>query len=233
MRINLCPAGGLRLAPKPGAARKTWLFSRTGVFMRSLCDCSLSASRIYLSARIFGDTVQPEDLALISNRNRQRRDCTISKPVTPSILRQQRSAERLRRFDWAIICGYGVLVSVLLLRLAFGDAFALPKVAQVGDQLHYAPHFASVTAPVTAVPANLVTGLWSPPGRSCVLDVPTMMQPGGTVSVLAVRDDGVMLSWAGGATAPGVQDCRGGQNVLVSDQGYRRLAMAHAPVGGP
>ncbi len=149
------------------------------------------------------------------------------------MLRQQRSAERLRRFDRTIIFGYGMFAAVLLLRLTFGDAFALSKVAQVGDQLHYAPHFASVTAPVTAVPARLVAGPWSPPGRSCMLDVPTMMQPGGTVSVLAVRDDGVMLSWAGGATAPGAQDCRGGQNVLVSDQGYRRLVMAHAPDGGP
>jgi hypothetical protein len=108
------------------------LSGRMGVFMKSLCDCPYSTSRIYISARIFGDTVQPEDLRLISNRNRHRRDCTTLKPVTPSMQRQQRSAARLRRFDRAIFCGYGLLASVLLLRLVFGDALGLPKLAQMG-----------------------------------------------------------------------------------------------------
>ena len=97
---------------------------------------------------------------MISNRNRQRRDCTISKPVTPSILRQQRSAERLRRFDRAMICGYGLLASLLVLHLIFGSAMGLPTGGQQVASLHAAPHMIAASAPTTA-PAKIVSVSWT------------------------------------------------------------------------
>ena len=50
------------------------------------------------------------------------------------------------------------------------------------------------------------------------------------MTVLAVRQDGVMLSWAGGATALTSAACRGGQSVLVADANYSQLLAAQKPL---
>ena len=42
---------------------------------------------------------------------------------------------------------------------------------------------------------------WAKPGRHARSISPMMAREGGALSVLAVRKDGVMLSWAGGPTA--------------------------------
>jgi hypothetical protein len=78
-------------------------------------------------------------LILTVNRKRRREECKGSEPTTPSIVRQQRSAERLRRFDRAIIGGYGLLASILVLHLVFGGAGALPTGGQTVASFHSAP----------------------------------------------------------------------------------------------
>jgi hypothetical protein len=40
-----------------------------------------------------------------------------AKPVTPAMVRQQKSESRLRRFDQAAICVYGLMALVLLVHL--------------------------------------------------------------------------------------------------------------------
>jgi hypothetical protein len=50
-----------------------------------------------------------------------------------------------------------------------------------------------------------------------------MRQPGGTLTVLAVRADGVMLSWVGGNTAR-VAPCPAPGQFLVSAADYDALA---------
>jgi hypothetical protein len=77
------------------------------------------------------------------------------------MLRQQRSAVRLRRFDRAIFCGYGILATVLLLRLVFGDALGLPKLAQLDGPARHAP-LASVTAPISSMPAMQIAERGAP-----------------------------------------------------------------------
>jgi hypothetical protein len=104
-----------------------------------------------------------------------------------------------------------------------------PPVAEVGDMLRFNLDTASVTAPITAVPARVIHGPWAAPGRVCTLDVPTMIEPGGVISVTAVRSDGVMFDWAGGPTAPGQADCQDNAEILVKDEDYQRLQMAQAP----
>jgi hypothetical protein len=116
--------------------------------------------------------VKREDRPLISNRNRKRHreDCKTSKPTTPSILRQQRSAERLRRFDRAMICGYGLLASILVLRLVLGgvtaspkDVTASPKEVQMSAQFH--------AAPLTSEPAKILATSWARSGQAHVQGV--------------------------------------------------------------
>jgi hypothetical protein len=102
-------------------------------------------------------------------------------------------------------------------------------VAQVGDRLQFTTQSASVTALTTAVPARYVTDSWASPGKQCLLNVPTMLKPGGAMTVMALRADGVLLLWAGGATAPGAANCQGSDELLVSDENYARLEKAEAP----
>jgi hypothetical protein len=85
-------------------------------------------------------------LILTVTRKWHREECKSSKPTTPSILRQQRSAERLRRFDRAITCGYGLLASILVLHLIFGAAAGLPTGGQKVASLQPAPAVKKVAA---------------------------------------------------------------------------------------
>ncbi|HEY1857443.1 hypothetical protein [Acidocella sp.] len=121
---------------------------------------------VNLSGAVYpGTMIKREDRHLISNRNRKRHreDCKSSKSTTPSILRQQRSAERLRRFDRAMICGYGLLASILVLRLAFGGMTASPKEVQMSAQFH--------AAPLTSEPAKIFTASWARSGHAYVKGV--------------------------------------------------------------
>jgi hypothetical protein len=99
----------------------------------------------------------------------------------------------------------------------------------VGDVLDFHAGTLSITGPNIAVTAHMVAGPWAPPSRSCTLAVSVMEKSGGVMSVMAVRPDGVMLSWAGGATASGVADCRSNESILVANADYGRLQMALAP----
>jgi hypothetical protein len=122
----------------------------------------------------------------------------------------------------------GVLAVVIVMRLLIA-ASGSNAVAQVGDILDFHGVNASVVAATTAVPARLVAGPWASPGHSCALNVSTMTNPGGAMTVMAVRADGVLLSWAGGATAKGNADCGSSQQILVTAPDYGRLQMALRP----
>jgi len=83
---------------------------------------------------------------------------------------------------------------------------------------------ASVSFPDHVIPARTVADPFSPPGTACRLDVNEMSNTGGTLTVMAVRQDGVMLSWAGGRTAAD-SDCHSlGKPILISVAGYELLA---------
>jgi hypothetical protein len=88
-------------------------------------------------------------LILNVSRTWHRRECKSSKPITPAILRQQRSVEKLRRFDRAMICGYGLLASILVLHLAFGGALT----RHMGD-----------LAVASSLPAKMVAVSWTASG---------------------------------------------------------------------
>jgi hypothetical protein len=83
------------------------------------------------------------------------------------------------------------------------------------------------------IPARLLAAPWAEPGAACKLDVTFMRHPGGLLTVLALRPDGVMLDWAGGPTAPGASGCdvQGG-GVLIAEADYLALHASMRPRHG-
>jgi len=67
---------------------------------------------------------------------------------------------------------------------------------------------------------------WARPARVCAFDIGLMAREGGALTVLAVRKDGVMLSWAGGPTAAAGRACHAGPGgILISTSEYQGLLM--------
>lgn len=131
----------------------------------------------------------------------------------------------------------GLLSIVILVQILICGFAGEPRVAQIGDMLDYTTNSVSTYAQTTTEPAQEISGPWASPGHSCTLDVPTMMENGGTLTVVALRPDGVILSWVGGATAHGIANCRvndrksmSNTDYLVSDESYQHLLRAIAPI---
>lgn len=124
---------------------------------------------------------------------------------------------------------YGLLSLLVIGPLLVGTIMGPQRVAQVGDMLEFTAATVPATAPATTVPAQRLAGPQAAPSRDCALDVSAMAKPGGAMTVLALRADGVVLSWAGGATAPGAADCGDKGQIFVSNSGYRQLFVAQLP----
>ena len=153
---------------------------------------------------------------------------SLSKPAT-KIQQNQKDNLKVGKFDGTLLKFVCLMISFTVLSLFLNSAIGKVPVTQVGDVLEFYPNTISVTAPTTAVPARVIAGPAASPGASCTLDVSSMAIPGGAMTVMATRPDGVMLSWAGGATASKQASCRSGEPVLVTNAGYERLQMAQKP----
>jgi hypothetical protein len=126
-----------------------------------------------------------------------------------------------RLFD-AVMLGATFVTAARLVSAAVAHP---PPVATPGDMVPI-EQAAGWMAGVDVVHAHNLRGVFAPPGRACELDIHRMAQTGGSFTVLAVRPDGVMLSWAGDPTAAPGRACAGGQTgILVSDEDYRSLLM--------
>jgi hypothetical protein len=140
--------------------------------------------------------------------------------------RRRNSADPARKSprridDFAMIMA---VIGALLLTLQQADALnARRPVAQVGDRIVFTPGMAVSPGFATVIPARVVTGPWAPPARACRLNLGLLTNHWGALTVLAVRADGVMLSWAGGATAEAGNDCAPAHKLLVSDVGFNEL----------
>jgi hypothetical protein len=130
---------------------------------------------------------------------------------------------------WRVDGSYTTLIGLLIVLAALRVtvAFALPGGGPaVGDRVQFD---AASIAPKLVVSAREVADPFARPGNSCTLDVNEMSHPGGALSVMAVRSDGVLLSWAGGATSAKA-DCRSGnQPILISADDYEALLKAEFP----
>jgi len=128
--------------------------------------------------------------------------------------------------DGSVASLIGLLVALTALRITI--AFAVPAgVATVGDRMELGPATTSVVNLI--IPARALGNPFARPGDFCSLDVNEMSHPGGAISVMAVRMDGVMLSWAGGPTSAKA-DCRNaGAQILVSASDYEALLKTQFP----
>ncbi len=120
-----------------------------------------------------------------------------------------------------------LLLAVILPNIVLGYAQKPPD-AQVGDLLRFEPPSAPDRTPAAVVPAQNIDSVLASPGAKCTLDVAVMQNPGAAMSVLAVRADGVVLTWAGKTTA-NVHGCTPGASVFIATENYDLLAAAARP----
>ncbi len=113
-----------------------------------------------------------------------------------------------------------LLLAVTALRVAV--SFAAPPVAVPGDRVTFT-HNPSLPPDTRVVTARLVGGPFAPAGATCRLDLRQMAAAPGAMTVMAVRTDGVMVSWAGGPTAA-VNGCQGkAGEILLATADYATL----------
>jgi hypothetical protein len=153
------------------------------------------------------------------NRPPRRREM---KPVTKAMA-QQRRTEALNDHARTAFTIFYSLAAVVIFVGMVGTAKVTAVTPQVGDVLHITRAARAPGAPFATVQARLVTGPWAHAGLACTLDESVMAEPGGTLTVLGVRSDGVMLSWAGGETAKAAS-CPAPSQILVSPAAYQTLA---------
>ncbi len=113
---------------------------------------------------------------------------------------------------------------IILAALRLGIACASPTaVAAVGDRLQFGPASPRPAGIATVLQARKLSGPFAPPGDFCNLDVNAMTLSQGALSVIAVRQDGVMLSWAGGLTAKKANFGANDTQILISANDYESL----------
>jgi hypothetical protein len=159
------------------------------------------------------------DMLRYDNKPPRRRQ---AKPVTKAMAQQRRTEALNEHARMAFTVFYSLAAIVIVFGMA-GRTPAPAATPQVGDVLHVTSAATAPGAYLAAVPARLVEGPWAHPGATCRLDETVMRAPGGTLTVLAVRADGIMLSWVGGDTAR-VASCPAPGQVLVSPADYQALA---------
>jgi hypothetical protein len=114
---------------------------------------------------------------------------------------------------------YGTIIGLFALMLA---AAAMPRIANVGDQLPISRALPGLRDGIM-LPAREMAAAYAEPGPGCQLDIAKMARPGGILTVMAVRPDGMVLSWAGGATAAS-NACRAPSGeVLLAENDYAAL----------
>ncbi len=145
------------------------------------------------------------------------------KPKTAARGDTQKQKVQVANASGALI---GLLILLAWVRLSIAAA-GTGGAALVGDRVQIGAPAAAFSDHVVA--ARALAGPFSPPGISCSLDVNEMAKPGGVLTVMAVRADGVMLSWAGGRTSA-ESDChRLDAPVLISVDDYDAISKAQLP----
>jgi hypothetical protein len=120
----------------------------------------------------------------------------------------------------------GMFIALTALRITI--AFAVPaSTATVGDRVELRPATTSLNNLI--IPARALSNPFARPGNFCTLDVNAMSNPGGALTVMAVRADGVLLSWAGGVTSTKADCRRANQPILISADDYEALLKTQFP----
>jgi hypothetical protein len=157
---------------------------------------------------------------MIQYFKKPRRETSVESPT--DVFSKTREPKKSFRLDPFCTLLFGLMWVAIAVRLIMG---AQP-VAQVGDMVEFNTGHMSIMNANTAIPARLVNGPSGAPGRACTLDVDEMMQPGGVITVTAVRLDDVVMLWSGMATASGGANCGENSDLLVTSNDYSRLRMS-------
>ncbi len=153
---------------------------------------------------------------------RRRVEKPVAKATTTTTVAAQRRDEAFnRRLRLGVTMFYGLAAAVVVV-VALARTPIAAASPQVGDVLHISTAATGQGARLAMVPARLLAGPWAHPGLACWLDEAVMRQPGGALTVLAIRSDGIMLSWVGGDTAR-VASCPAPGQFLVSQADYEAL----------
>jgi hypothetical protein len=124
--------------------------------------------------------------------------------------------------------GFMMIFAIIVPNIILGYLHQ-PPVARVGDLLQFNQPPAPDNTPAPVVTAQSITSVFSKPGTRCVLDISTMRGPGAVMNVLAVRQDGVVLAWAGKTTAHNL-GCAQNTSLFVTVENYGVLATASLPI---
>ena len=144
-------------------------------------------------------------------------------PRRPRVKTAARHHHRAVAPDGAYGTLLGLMGILVFARLLVAACAAVPSLASVGDRVQVSAA-APIAVPDVVLPARGVTSAFAKPGPACKLNMAGMKKPGGVLSVVAVRPDGVVLSWAGGATAAGAQNCQmNGPEMLLAQNDYAAL----------
>jgi hypothetical protein len=153
----------------------------------------------------------------------------LPKEAPKAVPRQRRKARPLpgaRRVIDVLLVAVSLVTAARLVSAAVAYP---PPVAVPGDIVPLG-RAANWMANVNVMNARDLSGAFAAPGRACRLDISRMAQAGGSFTVLAVRADGVMLSWAGGPTAAPGQACAGGATAMLISAGDYRSLLMRVPV---
>ncbi len=144
-------------------------------------------------------------------------------PRRPRVKTAARQHNRAVAPDGAYGTLLGLMAILVFARLLVAACATVPPLASVGDRVQVSAA-APIAVPDIVLPARGVASAFAKPGPACTLNIAAMKQPGGVLSVVAVRPDSVVLSWAGGATTFGPQNCRtNGAEVLLTQNDYAAL----------
>jgi hypothetical protein len=168
------------------------------------------------------------DMLRYDNKPQRRR---VDKPVTKAVAVQRRTEALNRRIRMGFGVFYCLAAAVVFCTAMAKTPLITGPAPQVGDVLNITTTITAPGARLAMVPARLLTGPWGHPGQGCWLDEDMMREPGGVLTVLAVRSDGVMLSWVGGDTAR-VASCPAPGQFLVSAADYdalKQISVARKP----
>jgi hypothetical protein len=159
------------------------------------------------------------DMLRYDNKPPRRR---VDKPVTKAMAVQRRTEAINRCVRMGFTVFYSLAATVLVCTAVAKTPAVTGPSPLVGDVLQITTEATAPGARLVAVPARLLAGPWANPGQGCWLDENVMREPGGTLTVLAVRSDGIMLSWVGGNTAR-IAPCPAPGQFIVSPADYRSL----------
>jgi len=147
-------------------------------------------------------------------------------PFKPSRRPKVKAVRRPQPHNWfggAYTVLLALMSATIAAQLIATSLAAMPRLVSVGDRLSIAPSPRPIAVNLPTIAAAQIATPQAALGHACVLDLQKMLHPGGVFTVLAVRPDGVVVSWAGGATAAQGAACAASAPIFIAQDDYATL----------